>query len=126
MITGIDLSETLDYSSAQDKGEVKTTFRISPVSSRVQARIGKLAGADGTGALDSMMEAFRFGVKNIVNLMDKSGVPIAFKTEETYVANEKFLVVAKEIIDVLPLSIVSEVGAKIIGFSNLSEKETKN
>ena len=62
MITGIDLDETIDYVSSSDSGENKTVFKISPISSRVQARIGKLAGADGTGALDSMMEAFRFGV----------------------------------------------------------------
>lgn len=126
MITGIDLSETMDYTSLSDTGETKTVFKISPVSSRVQARIGKLAGSDGSGALDSMMEAFRFGVRGIVNLQDKNGVPIQFKTEETYVANERFAVVAKEIIDVIPLSVISEVGAKIINSSNLSEKETKN
>jgi hypothetical protein len=126
MITGIDLSETMDYTSSIDTGETKTVFKISPVSSRVQARIGKLAGSEGNGALDAMMEAFRFGVKGIVNLQDKHKIPIQFKTEETYVNNEKFIIVAKEIFDILPLSVVSEVGAKVIGFSNLSETETKN
>jgi len=126
MITGIDLSETMDYSSVMDKGEIKTVFKISPVSSPVQARVGRLAGPDGAGALDCMIEAFRFGVKGIVNFQNKNGVPIPFKTEEVIIDNGKCQIVAKETLDVIPLSILSEVGAKIISISNLADKEIKN
>jgi hypothetical protein len=126
MISGIDLTETIDFTSKSDTGEIKTVFTVSPVSSRIQARVGKLAGADGGGALDSMMEAFKFGVKDIKNLQNKQGGPVRFKTEEIIVGNERWFVVAKDIIDILPLTVIIEVGAKIMSFNNLSEEEAKN
>jgi hypothetical protein len=126
MLSGIDLAEVVNVSSSSDSGEIKTVFKISPISSRVQARIGKLAGADGGGALDSMIEAFRFGVKDIQNLLAKNGSPIAFKTEECLVGNDKYYIVSREIMDLLPLDIIAEIGSKIVGFNNLSEQERKN
>lgn len=126
MISGIDLTETMDYVSKLDTEDIKTIFVISPVSSRIQARVGKLAGADGGGALDSMMEAFRFGVKDIKNLQNKQGVPVKFKTEEVVVGNEKCFIVSKDIVDILPLNVIIEVGAKIMSFNNLTEEEAKN
>lgn len=126
MITGIDLSETMDFSSAMDKGETKTVFKISPISSPVQARVGRLAGVDGQGALDCMIEAFKFGVKGIVNFQNARGVPIQFKTDEVTIDGNKCSIVSRETLDVVPLNVISEVGAKIISISNLTDKEIKN
>jgi len=126
MITGIDLTEVMDYSCVKDTAETKTVFKVSAISSPVQARVGRLAGADGTGALDCMIEAFKFGVKGIVNFQNSKGVPIQFKTEDVLVDGEKCQVVSRETLNVVPLNIISEVGAKIISISNLTEKEIKN
>jgi len=126
MISGIDLSETMDFVSQFDKNEVKTVFKISPVSSRIQARIGRLIGANGEGAIDAMIEAFRFGVKGIINLKDSKGNILQFKQEKTDINSIAYQVVSEEIIGILPMKILSEVGSKIMTISNLSEEEAKN
>ena len=122
MITGIDLNETIDFVSQFDKSEIKTIFKISAIPSRVQSRAAKLLGQNGEGALDSMAEAFRYGVKNILNLVYKTGAPVVFETER----GEFGVVVAEKIIAILPVPVISEVGAKILEISKMSEQETKN
>lgn len=126
MISGIDLNEVMDFVSDMDKGETKTVFKISPISSRVQARVGSIIGSGGSGALEGMIESFKFGVKGIVNLIDKRGNPISVNLENYNIGSERYSIIPSNIIDLIPLNIVSEVGAKIINISQLSEEEQKN
>jgi len=126
MISGIDLNEVMDFVSENDKDETKTTFKISPISSRIQARIGALIGSGGAGALEGMLESFKFGVKGIINLIDKKGNPVHVELESYSVGAERYSVVPEKVLAMLPLSIISEVGAKVISISQLSEGERKN
>lgn len=125
MISGIDLNETLDFVSQFDKGENKTVFKIGAISSKVQARVGRIIGADGSGSLDAMAEAFRFGVKGIVNLSVKN-IPVLFETTPLVLDGITYLAVSSKIMDIIPIKIVLEVGTKIVSLSNLSEEEGKN
>ena len=126
MLTGIDLNETMDFVSQFDKSETKTVFKISVIPSKIQARAAKLAGIDGDGSMDMMMEVFRFGVKNIVNFVDKSGAPILFETIMCHVGNEAFSVVSDKVMNRLHIKLILEVGSKILEISNLKDDEIKN
>jgi hypothetical protein len=125
MISGIDLNETIDFVSQFDKGEDKTIFRIGAVSSKVQARIGRLVGIDGNGSIEAMAEAFRFGVKGIVNFSTKN-VPVLFETTALSLDGSAHQVVSNKIMDILPIKVILEVGAKVLSISNMSEQEEKN
>lgn len=125
MISGIDLSETVDFTSQFDTGKDKTVFKIGAISSKIQARVGRLVGTDGSGSLDAMSEAFRFGVRGIINLSVKN-IPVQFETVQINIDGVLYPVVATRILDVLPMKVIAEVGSRIISLSNLSEEETKN
>jgi hypothetical protein len=125
MISGIDLNETIDFVSQFDKGEPKTIFKISPITAKVRAKIGRVIGTDGAGALDGMVDAFRFGVKGITNLSIKN-VPVQFEVERVNIDNQMFNAVANKVVDILPMKVISEVGAKVLTISTMSEEEEKN
>jgi len=126
MITGIDLDESIDFVSQFDKSDTKTVFKISAISSKVQSRASRLAGADGEGAAEMMMDVFRFGVKGIVNFIDKRGVPILFETVPVHIGADVYNVVSDKVLNRIHIKLILEVGAKILEISNLTEQEEKN
>jgi hypothetical protein len=126
MISGINLDETIDFISKHDKGDPKTVFKIGAIPSKVQAKIGRLIGENNEGSIEFVTEAFRFGVHGIVNFCDKNGCPILFETSKEYVGNAVYSVVSNSILDIIPLVVISDVGAKIMSITNISEQEVKN
>jgi phosphoribosylformylglycinamidine (FGAM) synthase-like enzyme len=76
--------------------------------------------------MDMMLEVFRFGVKGIVNFVDKNNIPIQFETVPVVVGNDSFYVVSSKVLNRIPMKIILEVGAKIFDISKLSEQEEKN
>jgi hypothetical protein len=126
MITALDLDETIDFVSQFDTAETKTVFKISAISSKIQARATRLIGEKGEGASEMMMEVFRFGVKGILNFVDARGVPLAFDTTTIPLGAETVPVVADSVMNRIHIKIILEVGARILELSNLQEQEQKN
>lgn len=119
MITGINLNETEEFVSQFDKSDPKTIFTIGPIDSIVQAMVGARA-TNESDALNGMIEAFRFGVKNIKNSN------VVYSQTTKLLSGTYYKIVNDETLKVLPIKIITDVAARIIKISNLSEDEQKN
>jgi len=126
MITGISSLETKDFVSSFDKGEDKTIFKIAPLTSSLQIYISKMLSGDASNSIEAVVEAFKFGVKDIINLKDSSGNFIKFETLSKPIRGNNYNAVSDKIIELLPLNVLSEVGAAILKIGNLEDDETKN
>lgn len=121
MISGIDLNQTADFISKFDKGDQKTIWKIGVLSSPI---LSFCTGREN--AMDVMIEVVRFGVKGIENFRNKQGVVVPFLTVVKYVNGRSCNVVHDDIMDIIPLKVIGDIGAKILEISSLTDDETKN
>ena len=114
MLKGIDITETIVYTSTNDTGEEKTKFYIGNVSNRDKLKIfSEAINADGTmnqaKLQDKTFDIIKAGIKKIVNLGGKD-----------------YSTITDEIIDSLQLTVVVELMSKIIEFNFAGATEIKN
>lgn len=125
MITGIDLNQTINYISKLDEGSVKTVWKIgllpTPVLSYCSSKF-----LNENQSLDGMIEVVKFGLKGFENFKDKSGNNILFEQTARHLGNRVFDVVTDNIINIIPMQIIAELGAEILRIQNLSSEEIKN
>lgn len=121
MITGLNLSETKDYTSQYDKNEPKTIWKIGVLDSEIFDLIG-----EDKNPLRIMSDAVRFGLRGFENFKDKDGNIIKFDTISRSVGIKNYNVVADSIMRILPPQIKTELGTEILKISKLNEEETKN
>lgn len=121
MITGIDLSETKDYVSKFDRGEQKTVWKLSTLSSQV---ISYCIGSKQN--MDLAIELVRFGLRGFENFKDKKGVHISFNTVSRPLNGRNYNVVCDEIVNIIPAKILDELGAELLSSSNMTDEEIKN
>jgi len=126
MITGISSLDTKDIVSKFDKDEVKTIFKIAPLTASLQIYIGKLLNSGTDGSLDAILESFRFGVKDIQNLKDSSGNIVKFDTVSKPIRGNNYNAVSDKIVEMFSLNVLTEIGSEIIKIGNLSDDEIKN
>lgn len=109
MITGIDVNQTVDFVSIHDKSEPKTVWKLGILKYKDFLKIGSITPGNPTEAIVVAVKSGLRGVENFVN-------PIKFENG----------IVSDEFIDTIPLTILIEIGAKIMQLSNLNGEETKN
>jgi hypothetical protein len=125
MITGIDTGLAQDYISKFDCSEPKTIWRIGVLSAHAFAYVGSKI-SDPTKSLDAMIEIVRFGLLGFSNFKDKDGSDVKFITENKDIHSGSYRIVSDNIISLIPVDIVIELGGKILEITKLSEQVIKN
>jgi len=119
-LIGIDRDEVIEYTSALDKSEPKTVFLLGVLDNKTKIRL--LSGAiDSSGNVNPSVlqeksyEIVKAGLKGIKNLKNK-------KTGEL----EEIKKIDDAVLDRLPVTIITELAAKILEINFLTEEEEKN
>ncbi len=122
MISGINLSETKNYTSKYDSGEKKTVWKIGVLDSESMTVVME----EETKVLKTTAMAVRFGLRGFENFFDAQGNPVEFVTEQKALGGRAVHVVADKIMKIIPSPIVLELGTEILKMAQLSESEIKN
>lgn len=120
MLKGIDVSEKLNYISKYDSDKDNPTiFEIGIITnsernllfSGVFDRDGK---PDLSKLQNRLFDILKKGISKISNLQDKAGEKKTFEK------------ITDEVLNLLPMDVLSELTEKIMSFNFPSEQETKN
>ena len=119
-IKGIDIKETLPFSSEGDTVEPKTIFHIGnmPQSAKIEL-FGDAAGPDGSVSTKAIQvrakEIFKLTVRKIENYTTKAQ-PEPFTVEK----------VTDDVVESIPFNVLMEVASKAVQFSFMDEETRKN
>lgn len=125
MITGIDTGLAQDYISKFDGSEPKTIWRIGVLSAHAFAYVGSKI-SDPTKSIDGMIEIVKYGLLGFNNFKDKDGNDVKFTTQSENIHSSSCRCVSDNIINLIPVDIIIELGGKILEITKLSEQEIKN
>jgi len=134
MITGTSLTESEDFISKFDDKKTEadgaTIWVIGALDANIRAYIG-----DNTTYYTPSIEgdsriymrnatrntwAVKFGLRGLRNFRDKDDNIVAYKTVVEQIGGEIYNVLAPEILDMIPLEIMSELGNEIISRNTIS------
>lgn len=122
MISGINLSETKNYTSKYDSGEKKTVWKIGVLDSESMTVVME----EETKVLKTTAMAVRFGLRGFENFFDAQGNPVEFVTEQKILGGRPVHVISDKIMKIIPSPVVLELGTEILKMAQLSESEIKN
>lgn len=141
-IKALDLSALHRHvpDSDPDKGtEAETRFELGVLDSKL---LGKLKDdvttfAVNPAAPDDEVDVSvnqnqlhylvcRHGIKGWSNLKDVKGDDVPYITRKKNVVGNNYLVVDEAVLSAIPSDVLSELGAKIISLTEVSEEERKN
>lgn len=137
----LDLSAIYRHESKHDTDEVKTTWLLGALDTRIRMMLEDIAweyetdpGKPGTTKAKasfnlgkSALELVAFGLKGFENFIDpKTGKMIEFKVEPRIVGNKQYFVVDDEIIKLIPGDVIKELAEKIKDINKIDEQERKN
>lgn len=122
MITGINLLETLSFTSRFDTTEPKTIWKYGIIDSEAMPIVME----SNEGTLGQMTELVRFGLRGFENFRDGNGKEIQFVTEPQVFRGRVFHVLAPSVLRVVPRQVILELGIKILELGKLTEPEIKN
>jgi len=125
MITGIDVRLSQKYISKYDTSEPKTTWHLGVLSVHIFAYLGEKM-LDSAKSMESMIDIVSFGLKGFENFKDKDGKDVEFTTKNTNICGKAYQVVSDNIISIIPVDIIVELGSKILEITKLSESQIKN
>jgi len=125
MITGIDTGLAQDYISKFDNSEPKTIWKLGVLSAHAFAYVGSKI-SDPTKSLEGMIEVVRFGLLGFENFKDKDGNDIKFKTQDKDISSHAYKLVTDNIIGIIPVDIIIELGGRILEITQLKEQAIKN
>jgi hypothetical protein len=123
MIKGISLSETIDFTSKYDKSDPKTIWKLGAINSDVYAYLGQKAN---TNSLEAMTEAVRYGLRGFENLTDEHDNPVKFSTISRPLGECNYNVVSGHILRIIPIEVITELGAEILNLTKIDRTEAKN
>jgi hypothetical protein len=140
MIKGISLSETEQFICKDDDPNSPTKWKLGVIDSLIMAEIQDLITLfepDGSGRPDApaktklclnvvRAEAVRYGLKGWENFCDEVGSQIIFRTEKRNIGGKAVDAVADELMRIIPFTIVSQLGDRILQKNRFSEEEAKN
>jgi len=121
MITGIDVGEVVEFVCAKDKDTEKpTTFLLGTLTNREKLKIvGGAVTNDGKVDIsklqDKAVDILKAGVKGIKNLYNA-------KKKKA----EDITVITEEVIDRLPINVLSELLGKVLEINLVQDEDTKN
>lgn len=125
MISGIDTSLSKDYISKFDTEEQKTVWKLGVLSAYAFAYVGSKI-SDPTQSINGMIEVVKFGLIGFEGFKDIKGNIIAFATQTKSIGQRNFNIVKDDIINIMPIDLIIELGGKILEMTKLTEQEIKN
>jgi len=140
-LIGIDNGEIREYISKYDPDTANPTiFKLGPLDARLKNAImdgitnySLGPGGDSEPANITLninqrnFEIVRFGVRDIVNLLDpRTKKPVKFDTVSVPKAGKNYKAVSDVIMDMIPLAVMKELAGEIMKDIGLSEEEEKN
>lgn len=145
-ITALDFSTTKRHICSFDKGEPPTVFEYGTLTSgdvgAIRDAVTKITfkgdlkdsevdeeGRDFTTQVNTSAmnrEAVRRGLRGWENLMDSKGKPITFKTRTREIDRVQREVVPDDLLNLLPLPVIAELGEKILEENSLKEEDSGN
>jgi len=140
MIKGISLSETEQFICKDDDENNPTKWKLGVIDSLIMSEIQDLITLfepDSTGRPDApaktklclnlvRAEAVRFGLKGWENFCDEVGGQIIFKTEKRNIGGKSVDAVADDLMRIIPFTVISQLGDRILQKNRFSEEEAKN
>lgn len=139
-ITGLSTSETEEYISQHDTAKTEedgaTIWLLGALDAYTRARIGDNAmimeqSDDGSSRFKISsgtrnLEAVKFALRGWRNFPDTEGNENVHKTQSTFMNGKTYQILTDELLNIIPQSIVNELGAKIIEVNSLMMEEEKN
>jgi hypothetical protein len=116
MISGLDLTATVDY-TLKDDTENPTVWKLGILPSYVMAKISMSASED---QVEFAYRLLQFSIKGWENS------DVKFSTIKEKFGGKEFDIVPRDLIDRLPFSVISELSAKAVEVNGLSGEEIKN
>jgi len=116
MITGLDLTATIDFQLPTDKKN-PTIWKLGLVPSNLFA---KIIQSGRTNPVDSAYEILKVGLRGWDNFN------VEFKQEEQVLHGEKVLVIPLETLGKIPVGAINALNEQIIAIQDLTEGEIKN
>src|SRR3990167_10040225 len=115
MISGLDLSATVDYTLKSDT-ENPTVFKLGVMPSYLMARI---SSGDG----DAMEKAYSFLQ---LSLKGWENFDIPFETAKQKFYGREVDAVPLNLLERLPINVISELSSKVVEINKLTGQEIKN
>jgi len=115
MITGIDLTKTVNYICKKDKKD-PTTWVLGMIPSTVMADLS-MGVTSGSNQVDMMVSLVRKGLKGF-DVFNVAGVNVAYETDQDGVL--------QTILDALPFDVLIEIGSEILRINSIADPERKN
>ena len=116
MITGINLQDTIDYVIPEDK-ENPTVWKIGVVPSYIFA---KMFSNGSTDDIESVFNLLKVSIKGWESFN------VEFRTEKQKLFGREIDVVPIELLDRIPLNVITKLVNKVIELNRISEIERKN
>ncbi len=116
MISGLDLSATVDYTLKEDKIN-PTVWKLGVIPSYLFARISEEAG---TKQIETIYRLLQVAIKG----WDNFDVP--YETSKEKIFGRDLEVVPMLLLERIPMKVVTELSLKIMEINQLSEGERKN
>lgn len=141
MIRGVDIYATRDFVSKLDTDKDNPTiFEVGSLDSRMKGYIldnvsdFELSSDNPDDDTkinwrinERNLTLVKFGVKNIKNFADpQTGQPIKFKCDVVNKFGKSYDVVPEEILNMIPLKVITELATEILKETNLSKEAEKN
>lgn len=116
MITGIDLSEVVDYTLNGDSDN-PTVWKLGLLPSYIAAKTFEDLKKN---EMDVIFKIVQLGLRGWENYN------VEFKTVEKTLFGRSIKVVPMELIESIPITAINEIAIKIMEINNLTDKERKN
>lgn len=116
MITALDLNDTFDYTCKEDK-ENPTVWKLGILPSYIFAKISTQAT---TEHIESAYKLLQVAVKGWENF------GVDYRTEKIKLFGREIDAVPFDLIEKIPINIVTELSVKVMEINQLSDDEAKN
>ncbi len=122
MISGVDVKATQEYTCEEDKNN-PTVWILGVLPSRLFK--GLISRATADNSIELLYSAVSIALKGFKNFSVK-GKPVEFETFVTDRYAVPIKIVTDDIMDSIPMKVVTELAGEIMKNSKLSEDEEKN
>ena len=113
MISGIDLNEVVDFTLKEDK-ENPTIWKLGAIPS---LKLATIAGQSLSNAISQTISVVKLGLRGWENFQ-VAGKEVEYKSDDNGVL--------PELLDIIPVKVLTELGNKVLEINKLSEEESKN
>ncbi len=117
MISGINLSETVDFVLPGDTDN-PTTWKIGMIPSGILAQIG---GSGKDSPVEVALKMIQIGLKGWSNF---NGVD--FVTEKKEIGGQPFEVIPMSLVNRIPLNVIMALSEQLVKINHLTDTERKN